>query len=196
MQSDEEFAIDESTNIKAEIQELNPENHPYMNYNAQTQNVLDKTVEVHQKEKLPDLQGEIFTSVNKLFADRRYSGFQVGVGVPLFGNKSYDAKIKSAELEKNVVELQKQNFLKQYQARYDALLQDIEKYEKALLYYEQTGKKLGKEIIRSANIAYKNGEIDFLDYVQLLESAKKIEINYLENLNLYNQSVLELNYLD
>lgn len=196
MQTDGEFSIDENAQIKAEIQELNPQNHPYLNYLNQTQNLLDQTITVHQKEKLPDLQAEIFTSVNKLFSDKRYSGFQVGVGLPLFGNKSYDAKIKSVELEKNVLDLHKQNFVKQYQARFDALLQDIGKYEKTLLYYDQTGKKLGKEIIRSANMAYKNGEIDFLDYVQLLESAKQIEINYLENLNLYNQSVLELNYLD
>ena len=196
MQSDSVFVVDGSTPIQVELVSSEAGQHPQIQYFDQTQNVLDKTVAVLQKERLPDLQGEVFTSVNKIFSEKRYSGFQAGIGLPLFGNKSYDAKIKSAELEKNVLELQKQNYLKQYQARYEALLQDIGKYEKALLYYEQTGQQLGKEIIRSANMAYKNGEIDFLDYVQLLESAKQIEINYLENLNLYNQAVLELNYLN
>ena len=46
-----------------------------------------------------------------------------------------------------------------------------------------------------AQQSYKNGEIDFFDYIQSLENAKDIELQYLENLNAYNRTVIALNYL-
>ena len=54
---------------------------------------------------------------------------------------------------------------------------------------------LSNELTSNASKAYKNGEIDFLQFVQFLESAKNIEINYLINLNKYNNTILELNFL-
>jgi cobalt-zinc-cadmium resistance protein CzcA len=45
-------------------------------------------------------------------------------------------------------------------------------------------------------MAYENGEIDYFQYIQSLENAAMIELDYLDNLNNYNQTVLELNYLN
>ena len=81
------------------------------------------------------------------------------------------------------------------QSKYDALLSDVKKYQETVDYYETAGRALSKELTTTASKAFQNGEIDFLQYVQLLESAKNIEINYLQNLNKYNNTVLELNYL-
>ena len=67
--------------------------------------------------------------------------------------------------------------------------------DKAIIYYETSGETLAKELTTSASKSFQNGEIDFLQYVQLLESAKNIQIAYLQNLNQYNTTVLELNYL-
>ena len=62
-------------------------------------------------------------------------------------------------------------------------------------YYEFSGKKLSQEIIFHGSQAFKNGEIDFLQYIQLLENAKTIELNYFTALFQYNHTVLEANYL-
>ena len=39
-------------------------------------------------------------------------------------------------------------------------------------------------------------EIDFFQYIQSIETSNQININYLQNLNTYNQIVLEINYLN
>ena len=72
---------------------------------------------------------------------------------------------------------------------------DLKQYEEGLTYYESTGKKLSKETLFYANKAYQSGEINFLQYAQLLENAKTIESNYLKSLFQYNMTVLEANYL-
>jgi len=46
-----------------------------------------------------------------------------------------------------------------------------------------------------ARKAFRSGEINFLQYTQLLDNAKKIESDYLYQLLQYNLTVLEANYL-
>ena len=88
-----------------------------------------------------------------------------------------------------------ENYKIKLESKYQGLLSDLKKFQEGVDYYETTGNKLAKELTSSASKSFKNGEIDFLQYVQLLESAKNIRITYLQNLNGYNAAVLELNYL-
>ena len=54
---------------------------------------------------------------------------------------------------------------------------------------------MADEIIRMAEKSYLSGETDYLQYIQSLEGAGQIELGYLESLNQYNQTVLEMQYL-
>ena len=54
---------------------------------------------------------------------------------------------------------------------------------------------VSKEIIKTAEASYKHGEIDFFQYLQSIETAKEIELDYLENLNNYNKTIIAINYL-
>ena len=64
----------------------------------------------------------------------------------------------------------------------------------ALHFYETTGLGQADAIIKAANIAYRAGEISFADLSQFLTQAIDIQRNYLEVLNQYNQSAIQLNY--
>jgi cobalt-zinc-cadmium resistance protein CzcA len=88
-----------------------------------------------------------------------------------------------------------QNYKIQLESKYKSLHSDLKKYEEGIIYYNSTGSLLSKELTINASKAFKNGEIDFLQFVQLLESSSTIEINYLQNLYNYNATILELNYL-
>ena len=63
-------------------------------------------------------------------------------------------------------------------------------------YYTENGQSLSKEIIKTANMSYKNGEIDFFQYIQSMENAISIEVDYLNNVLAYNTSYLELHYFN
>ena len=71
----------------------------------------------------------------------------------------------------------------------------MNQFEEAINYYESEGKKLKGEIIKTANRNFTEGEIDFFQYIQSLETAKDIELSYLDNLNGYNQTVISINHL-
>ena len=75
------------------------------------------------------------------------------------------------------------------------MMTGLEKYSESITYYEQTGKQLSAELIRNAQKSHVAGEIDFFRFVQSVENAVAIELNYLENLSMYNELVLEINFL-
>jgi cobalt-zinc-cadmium resistance protein CzcA len=72
---------------------------------------------------------------------------------------------------------------------------ELAQYEKALAYFEQEGNAMANEILKTANGSFKNGEIDFYQYILSLENAYEIQINHLEHLNSYNQTIIKINYL-
>jgi cobalt-zinc-cadmium resistance protein CzcA len=126
--------------------------------------------------------------------NKLYHGFQVGVGVPLF-KAAQNSNIKVAELETKIIEQEALNYERSLTAKFQTLQTQLDKYAKAIQFYETDGRLLSQEIINTANVSFQNGEIDYLQYLQALESAKNIEQNYLDNLIAYNLTVLEMNFL-
>ncbi len=72
--------------------------------------------------------------------------------------------------------------------------QEVERNRSMLTFYESTGLKQADEIIKAASLAYRSGQISFAELSQFLTQAIEIQKNYLESLNLYNQSVIQYNY--
>ena len=61
-------------------------------------------------------------------------------------------------------------------------------------YYESTGQEQAEAILKAANIAYRAGEISFAELTQFVTQSIDIQKNYLDVLNQYNQSAIQLNY--
>jgi cobalt-zinc-cadmium resistance protein CzcA len=194
VQSDSLLTITEAILPKIALEEFNTTDHPGMLYFNSAENLAKSSLALERQRLLPDLNVSVFQGTNNGLNARNYNGFQVGIAVPLwFGaNKS---KINAAKTETMIIADEYENYKIQLQSKYDGLFSDLKKFQETVDYYETTGKNLSKELTMTASKAFQNGEIDFLQYVQLLESAKNIEINYLQNLNKYNTTVLELNYI-
>ena len=74
-------------------------------------------------------------------------------------------------------------------------LQEYKKNKASLLYYETKGLQLADKLFSSTNKAYKEGEVGYVEYITTLEQSAQIKRDYLDRLNLYNQTVNEINYL-
>ena len=149
----------------------------------------------HKLEKaqfLPDLSAGYFNQ--QIEGVQNFSGFQVGVKVPLF---FWSQKGKTQAAKKNT-EIAQMNF---EQTKLDvnsvlhSNLQEYEKHKASLLYYNTKGLQLADKLFSSANTAYKEGEIGYVEYIATLEQAVQIKRDYLDRLNQYNQTINEINYL-
>jgi cobalt-zinc-cadmium resistance protein CzcA len=194
MQTDSLVTIEENRLPRLELQPPNFSEHPGILYYDSAQKLSKASLSLERQRLLPDLHISVFQGTNNGLDAKRYNGFQAGVSIPLwFGANK--AKINAAKTETMIMIDESENYKIQLESRYQGLLSDLNKFQEGVDYYETTGGKLAKELTTSASKSFQNGEIDFLQYVQLLESAKNIQINYLQNLNAYNATVLELNYL-
>lgn len=194
VQSDSLISVVENILPRLKLNEFNLKDNPGMMYFNSAENLAKSSLSLERQKLLPDLQLSLFQGTNNGVNAKNYNGFQVGIAVPLwFG--AHKSKINAAKTETYIVANEYENYKIQLQSKYDSLLSDLKKYQESVDYYENTGRKLSKELTITASSAFQNGEIDFLQFVQLLESAKNIEITYLQNLNKYNSTVLELNYL-
>ncbi len=151
---------------------------------------------LHQQEKqqlLPDVSVEYFQGSNSTL-NGDLKGYQLGLKIPLLfsGNAS---KIKASKIAQNIVEQQQKEYRVKLNAKNNRLIGKLQQHADAINYYETQGKTLSEEIIKTAERTFKEGEIDFFQYIQSIENAKDIELNYLDNLNKYNQTIIEINYL-
>jgi cobalt-zinc-cadmium resistance protein CzcA len=141
---------------------------------------------------LPDVNIDYFQGRNNGLSQSLY-GFQVGIAVPILFTGTI-SKIKVAQLDLKSWEQQKQNEELKLAQYLNQKKNELAKFQEAINYYNQFGKKLSDEIIKVANLSYKNGEIDFFQYIQSLENATTIQVDYLDTLLQYNTTQLELHY--
>lgn len=194
MQLDSVFYIAESPLIKLEITNLDTINHPVLQYYQNAIKINEYQFSLEKHRLLPDLNTTVFRGTNNGNGVKSYSGFQVGITVPLwYGSQA--SKINATKTGLHILNYENDNFKRQLISKYNILLSKLKQFEETILYYETIGNKLASETVFHATKAYQYGEINFLQYTQLLDNVKSIESNYLTALFQYNYTVLELNYL-
>lgn len=167
--------------------------HPLSLLQLQNIQISAAELAVIKQTRKPNFEGRFFSQ--RLYnTTPYYSGFSVTVGIPIFGKNSYRNTIKAGKLEQDyqqsVFDWQKKNLT----AEYNVANLQIEKNKDLINYYESTGLKQAEAIIKAANLSYRAGEISFAELSQYLTQAIDIQKNYLDVLNEYNQSVIQLNY--
>lgn len=178
---------------KVLLRKIGVDGSPELDY-YQNRPKLLKARSVHEKQQLlPDISLNYFQGTNSQL-DGSLNGYRLGLKIPLlFGGRS--SRIKASRIATDVAEEQSKDQEIKLNAKFAELTMQLGKHEKAIAYYEREGTDLADEILKAANLGFKNGEIDFFQYIQSLENAYEIKIGYLENLDLYNQTVIAINYI-
>ena len=166
-------------------------NNPLLQYSMQNAEVSKANIGVEKSQFLPKFS----LSYDKLkYNDfSGFSAYQVGISIPLwfFPQKS---RVKAAKAGAMVAENQ---YLEQKaitESRVSQLLKSLEKTQKTLDYYQEGALILAEEQITTAELASKEGEIDYVNYITILNSAIRIKQNHLQFINQYNQQTIELQY--
>ncbi|KJJ39062.1 CusA/CzcA family heavy metal efflux RND transporter [Aequorivita vladivostokensis] len=193
VQSQDSLQVSTQTLEKLKLSLSSMEAHPAIDYYENRTDFFNAKRSLEKQHLLPDISLSYSLGSNSGLSQNLYA-YQIGLKIPLLfsGNAS---KIKASKIAADVSQQQAEDYKIHLNSRKLQLLNEVSKYEEALSYYETEGKSLSEEILKTANIGFKNGEIDFFQYIQSLENAYEIELQYLQNLNNYNQAVIALNYL-
>ena len=123
--------------------------------------------------------------------NKRFNYISAGVGIPLFF-KAQSARISAAKIdwERN----RKQTGLVELQLKTELTnaVSQVRKYQQSLQYYEEQGLKNADLIISVSDEQFQGGDIDFLQWVIVVDQAVNIKNEYLNALNSYNMAVIQL----
>lgn len=167
------------------------DNNPLLQYSMQNAEVSKANVGVEKSQFLPKFN---LTYGRQIVDDvSGFNTYQAGISIPLwfFPQK---ASVKAAKADAMVAENQ---YLEQKaitESRVSQLLKSLEKTQKTLNYYQEGALVLAEEQITTAELASKEGEIDYVNYITILNSAIRIKQNHLQFINQYNQQAIELQY--
>ncbi|MFT3945374.1 MAG: CusA/CzcA family heavy metal efflux RND transporter [Agriterribacter sp.] len=127
-------------------------------------------------------------------AGHRFHFVNVTVDVPLF-NKAVKARVKAGKVNEDVAKINTKVTEQSIRHAINRLLEEYNKQQHSLNYYEKAGLKQAEQIISSANLSFKNGEISYLEWTMLMSNAVNIELGYIDAIKQYNLTLIELNYL-
>lgn len=194
VQSDVELTIEGETPHRLTLNNLNSiENLPdFILSELQTQQAK-RSEQLAKNELLPGISASYFIRSNSSI-DKNFEGYQIGLNIPLlfFGNRS---KIKARQLENEMMAVAQQETKIQLEQKQRTLINSLSSQDQTLATYENGQLKVADEIFKTANLSFKNGEIDFFRFVQSLETAQQIKLEYLQQLIDFNFTIISLNYL-
>lgn len=123
-----------------------------------------------------------------------FSGFRLGMTFPLWfvpqGGRISQARLK-AEIAQNEMEMQSHR----QQLRIQNLQKQLQNYDQQLIYYEETAMKSSETLIKTAKLQFEKQDIEYFEFIQSISVALDINRAYLEQINRYNQTAIELEYL-
>ena len=156
-------------------------------------NKVKQLQKLQKQQLLPDFSLGYSYGKNAVYTGNN-NIFNIGLQIPIFG-KSRKNKLKASKIEQEILQVKKENFTAQLQVKQQQMIVELAKQKELVDYYQKEGLELSKAILKTANSSFKNGEIDFFQYLQSMQQVVEIKLNYIQSLNQYNQSVININYL-
>lgn len=176
--------------------------HPLLQSMRQQQEMADASYALEKSKLLPNLSLNYNnTTIRGIGADdklydgsTRFGAVQFGVGIPVFskGQKNLiDATRFSRQIATGNYQAELQVFKNQYESVYRQYLQQT----RALRYYETEGLPTAELVTMTAGKQLTAGQINYLQWVQLINQSITTRSQYLETWRATNLSVIQLNYL-
>ena len=192
--SDEGFAMGNLVTV---------EEHPYLQYFYQQKQIAKAATKVEQSKLLPELLLSYNNaSIQGMGADEknyttghRFQSAQVGIGIPLF-TSAQKARVKASRINEQIAD---NNYLVEKQTLQNRLNAAVIQYtqnKNVLQLYLQQYLKNAATIKDAATKQFLNGEINYLDFVMLLNQSVTVQSNYIDALNTFTQSAVQLSYFN
>lgn len=181
----------ETMNYMAVLDSASVADNPLLQYSMQNSEVSKANIGVEKSQFLPKFN----ISYGRQVVDdiSGFNSYQAGISIPLWFLPQ-KSRVKAAKADARVAENQYLEQKAVTESRVSQLLKSLEKTQKTLDYYQEGALVLAEEQISTAELASKEGEIDYVNYITILNSAIRIKQNHLQFINQYNQLAIELQY--
>ncbi|MDT0690910.1 CusA/CzcA family heavy metal efflux RND transporter [Salegentibacter sp. F188] len=171
---------------------LNPlGNHPLLNVYEQRIEVADATLRERRAQFLPKFQAQY--GRQKIDGQTGFYQYQVGISIPLFFGPEL-GRTQSARINREIAEANLQQTQLELKTAYTGAREEYLKWLNSWRYYQEEALPLAVEQREGAIIAYREGAIDYVTFLQNIRDAVRIEIDAWEALASYLDSRSQLQY--
>ncbi|MBK9182059.1 MAG: CusA/CzcA family heavy metal efflux RND transporter [Ignavibacteria bacterium] len=180
-------------------------NNPSVKVLYQQAEVAEQNIKVETASTLPDFNIGYFNqsligvqSVDgaDVYFDssKRFQGFNVGISIPVtfFSNA---AKIRSLDYKYQALQKEADNRRQQLQNQLQNAFYRYELYLSHYGYYLSTALPNAESIISTATLGFKSGAISYVEFLQALQTATDVQLNFLQAVSQINQAVVNINFL-
>jgi cobalt-zinc-cadmium resistance protein CzcA len=179
--------------------------HPQVLYLSQQQQISKAQTQLEKAKLLPDFNlgyynqsfkgTQLINGVDRYYDNsNRFSSVQLGVSVPLFFGAQKN-KVSASRIKEQQAQVDYQSGLQALQSRYSQAAAEVGKYQKLVDYYEKTGLPNAGLILKTANLQFTGGQVNYLEYVLLINQATALRSEYTDAVNNLNQAIIQINSL-
>ena len=210
MNSSDDFILSDSSvfrplSINSTLEINLVTNNPLLLELYQQAVIAEQNIKLESAAILPDLNigyfNQSLTGIqtingNDVYFDRsrRFNGFNIGFSIP-FTFFSNSAKIKSLNYKQQALNMEAENGKLLLQTQLQNALQQYSQNMAQYNYYKSNALPNVELMISIAMTTYRSGEIGYLEYLQAMQTASEVKLNYLQAIHQLNQSIIHINYL-
>ncbi|WP_423819882.1 CusA/CzcA family heavy metal efflux RND transporter [Salinimicrobium sp. TIG7-5_MAKvit] len=166
-------------------------NHPLLDVFEQRVEVADATFKERRAQFLPKFQAQY--GRQKIDGQTGFYQYQVGISIPLFFGPEL-GRTQSARLNREIADANLQQTQLELKTAYTRAREEYLKWLNSWRYYQEEALPLAVEQREGAIIAYREGAIDYVTFLQNIRDAVRIEIDAWEALANYLNSRSQLEY--
>ncbi len=162
---------------------------PILKYHKQQVQLKRAGVKTASSSLFPDISLGYFNQ--SLDQVQGFQGWMVGLSVPIWF-WSGSGKLQAARLDRQISE---NNYTLQelkINAEWRRLSELLKQHKASLDYYKNSALAQARTIQNHALANFSNGEIDYVEFVQMTSDALQIELDYLDVIENYNEAVLQM----
>lgn len=140
--------------------------------------------------------GQYLVNGTEVYFDnsKRFTGISFGLNIPLtlFSNA---AKIKSMSLTQKAIQKEADYYHDLHDKQIKNELLQITQLQAEISHFKEIALPNAAVILNTALVEFKNGEINYMEYLYALQTVTETRLNHLATLNQLNQSIVKYNYL-
>ncbi|AUC23832.1 multidrug transporter AcrB [Polaribacter sejongensis] len=191
--SDELFTVsDKFEDVNTiDISTINPELHPLYSLSQLQVTEAEANYKVAKAENLPklNLQG----GLQEVQGISGFYNYQIGISIPFLSGKT-KALIKTAKIDTEIAKANLKFKQKEIKSKLFQTKENYQKWKTSWLFYKEEVLPLVESQKTGALFAYKEGEIDYTSFTQLIKEAIQSELDAQDAFINYLESTFELQY--
>ncbi|SFM18352.1 TolC family protein [Nitrosomonas communis] len=167
------------------------DNHPMLNVSKQQVNVADAAIKERRSQFLPKLN--LHYGKQEIAGQSGFHQFQAGIQIPLIFAPEL-GRSQAAEIQRSIATQNLQQTKLELNTAYQNIREQYIKWLNSWQYYRDTALPMAKEQQTGAIIAYHEGAIDYVTFLQNVREAIRIEVDSWNAFGNYLDSRYQLEY--